>query len=85
MHAALAGFRYDVLQELVTGLSSGKINWPEVVRTDVPLNLTKELLQTQSYMDEEDEDLKGNSSAIDPRKNLDFTDRLWTILIGKSL
>lgn len=52
-------------------------------RTNHPLQCAKELLSCQGYVeDSEEEDLKGNCIGLEPRSNLDFTDRLWVILMG---
>ncbi|KAF6034680.1 ZWILCH [Bugula neritina] len=75
----------EYLKNLVSSLRSGKTSWPEVERSVIPIELTRKLLKSPVYEDEGlalpgDTTIQVNS--IDPRKNLDFTDRLWSILMG---
>ncbi|XP_067931247.1 protein zwilch homolog isoform X2 [Watersipora subatra] len=69
----------EYLKELTRGLSSGKINWPDVVRTTLPLDQVKKLLNSQSFTEEEEE--TQCNTSLEARRNLDFTDRLWSIVL----
>ena len=78
-------------QGLTSGLSSGQITWPDIERSCTPMERCAALLQSSTNYEQQCEPTSAapihtiHISSLEERKNLDFTDQLWSIVTGMGL